>query len=287
MRTEIEAALRGGGRVVPVLVDDAALPPRDALPRPFRPITSLNAVTPAPRLLGPGPRDAGRRPGRPGAGRDPGAGGRRRPRIRSMGAGARRPGPRTTTAGSRRRSRAGSWSRCSAPAFTRRRARGSGSRAAGAFRTPPSSPRALAGLLRAWSPDSTDLRGDRAAGPGGRGAQAAGTGPSRAPAQRRRRARAGPPRARAHPRPAARRGLRELSAPGHDDLRHGARARVRARQRAVRPGGLHRRREGIAGASCTSRGTTRRTARSSRSRVRTSTSSSRSTTTATCPGPSS
>lgn len=45
VRTEIEAALRGDGRVVPVLVDDAALPPRDLLPRPFRPITSLNAVT--------------------------------------------------------------------------------------------------------------------------------------------------------------------------------------------------------------------------------------------------
>jgi TIR domain/SIR2-like domain len=45
VRTEIEAALRGGGRVVPVLVDGAALPSRDVLPRPFRPITSLNAVT--------------------------------------------------------------------------------------------------------------------------------------------------------------------------------------------------------------------------------------------------
>jgi hypothetical protein len=45
VRTEIEAALRGGGRVVPVLVDDAALPARDLLPRPFRPITALNAVT--------------------------------------------------------------------------------------------------------------------------------------------------------------------------------------------------------------------------------------------------
>lgn len=45
VRTEIEAALRGGGQVVPVLVDDAALPPRDVLPRPFRPITALNAVT--------------------------------------------------------------------------------------------------------------------------------------------------------------------------------------------------------------------------------------------------
>jgi hypothetical protein len=45
VRTEIEAALRGGGRVVPVLVDEATLPRRDALPRPFRPITSLNAVT--------------------------------------------------------------------------------------------------------------------------------------------------------------------------------------------------------------------------------------------------
>jgi hypothetical protein len=44
VRTEIEAALRGGGRVVPVLVDDAALPSRESLPRPFRPITSLNAV---------------------------------------------------------------------------------------------------------------------------------------------------------------------------------------------------------------------------------------------------
>jgi TIR domain/SIR2-like domain len=45
VRTEIEAALRGGGRVVPVLVDDATLPARDVLPRPFRPITSLNAVS--------------------------------------------------------------------------------------------------------------------------------------------------------------------------------------------------------------------------------------------------
>jgi len=45
VRTEIEAALRGDSRVIPVLVDDAALPARDALPRPFRPITSLNAVT--------------------------------------------------------------------------------------------------------------------------------------------------------------------------------------------------------------------------------------------------
>jgi TIR domain/SIR2-like domain len=45
VRTEIEAALRGGGQVIPVLVDDAALPAPDALPRPFRPITSLNAVT--------------------------------------------------------------------------------------------------------------------------------------------------------------------------------------------------------------------------------------------------
>lgn len=44
VRTEIEAALRGGRRVVPVLVDDANLPARDALPRPFRPITALNAV---------------------------------------------------------------------------------------------------------------------------------------------------------------------------------------------------------------------------------------------------
>ena len=44
VRLEIEAALRGAARVVPVLVDDAALPARDALPRPFRPITSLNAV---------------------------------------------------------------------------------------------------------------------------------------------------------------------------------------------------------------------------------------------------
>ena len=45
VRSEIEAALRGGGRVVPVLVDGAALPARDALPRPLRSITSLNPVT--------------------------------------------------------------------------------------------------------------------------------------------------------------------------------------------------------------------------------------------------
>lgn len=45
VRTEVEAALRGDGLVVPVLVDDAQVPARDRLPRPFRPITSLNAVT--------------------------------------------------------------------------------------------------------------------------------------------------------------------------------------------------------------------------------------------------
>jgi hypothetical protein len=45
VRTEIEAALRSGARVVPVLVDDAALPSRESLPRPFRPITALNAVS--------------------------------------------------------------------------------------------------------------------------------------------------------------------------------------------------------------------------------------------------
>jgi len=45
VRTEIEAALRAPGRLIPVLVDDAALPARDVLPRPFRPITALNAVT--------------------------------------------------------------------------------------------------------------------------------------------------------------------------------------------------------------------------------------------------
>jgi hypothetical protein len=45
VRAEIEAALRGAARLIPVLVDAAALPARDVLPRPFRPITTFNAVT--------------------------------------------------------------------------------------------------------------------------------------------------------------------------------------------------------------------------------------------------
>ena len=95
VRTEIEAALRGGGRVVPVLVDDAALPARDALPRPFRPITALNAVTLAPRHVGPGPRVARRRawpPRAPVAAPRAGAGERQRHGGGAVGARARRPG---------------------------------------------------------------------------------------------------------------------------------------------------------------------------------------------------
>ena len=45
LRIEIETALRGGSRVVPVLVDDAEMPARDRLPRPFKPLTRLQAAT--------------------------------------------------------------------------------------------------------------------------------------------------------------------------------------------------------------------------------------------------
>ena len=45
LRIEIETALRAGSRVVPVLVDDAEMPARDRLPRPFKPLTRLQAAT--------------------------------------------------------------------------------------------------------------------------------------------------------------------------------------------------------------------------------------------------
>jgi hypothetical protein len=45
LRLEVEAALRGNPQLVPVLVDDAGMPPRDKLPRPFRPVTEHQAVT--------------------------------------------------------------------------------------------------------------------------------------------------------------------------------------------------------------------------------------------------
>jgi TIR domain/SIR2-like domain len=45
LRIEIETALRGRPRVVPVLVDDAEMPARDRLPRPFKPLTQFQAAT--------------------------------------------------------------------------------------------------------------------------------------------------------------------------------------------------------------------------------------------------
>lgn len=45
LRLEIETALAGGVRVVPVLVDDAQMPARERLPRPFKPLASLQAVS--------------------------------------------------------------------------------------------------------------------------------------------------------------------------------------------------------------------------------------------------
>jgi SIR2-like domain/TIR domain len=43
VRLEIETAFREGRTVVPVLVDDAEMPPREALPRPFRPLADVQA----------------------------------------------------------------------------------------------------------------------------------------------------------------------------------------------------------------------------------------------------
>ncbi len=43
MRLEIETAFRTGVTVVPVLVDDAEMPPSDAMPRPFRPLAKRQA----------------------------------------------------------------------------------------------------------------------------------------------------------------------------------------------------------------------------------------------------
>jgi hypothetical protein len=43
VRLEIETAFRHGRIVIPVLVDDAEMPPREALPRPFRPLADVQA----------------------------------------------------------------------------------------------------------------------------------------------------------------------------------------------------------------------------------------------------
>jgi hypothetical protein len=45
VRLEIETAFRHGRMVIPVLVDDAEMPPRETLPRPFRPLADVQAQT--------------------------------------------------------------------------------------------------------------------------------------------------------------------------------------------------------------------------------------------------
>jgi SIR2-like protein/TIR domain-containing protein len=45
VRLEIETAFGHGAMVIPVLVDDAELPPRETLPRPFRPLVDVQAQT--------------------------------------------------------------------------------------------------------------------------------------------------------------------------------------------------------------------------------------------------
>lgn len=45
VRLEVETALQAGKTLIPVLVDDAGMPPRDALPRAFRPLAAYHART--------------------------------------------------------------------------------------------------------------------------------------------------------------------------------------------------------------------------------------------------
>ena len=45
VRLEIETAFTHGAIVIPVLVDDAEMPARDTLPRPFRPLVEVQAQT--------------------------------------------------------------------------------------------------------------------------------------------------------------------------------------------------------------------------------------------------
>jgi hypothetical protein len=45
VRLEIETAFRHGATVIPVLVDEAEMPRREAVPRPFRPLTEVQAQT--------------------------------------------------------------------------------------------------------------------------------------------------------------------------------------------------------------------------------------------------
>jgi SIR2-like domain/TIR domain len=45
VRVEIESAFKHGAMVIPVLVDDAQMPARESLPRPFRPLADVQAQT--------------------------------------------------------------------------------------------------------------------------------------------------------------------------------------------------------------------------------------------------
>ena len=45
VRLEIETAFTHGATVIPVLVDDAEMPARETLPRPFRPLAEVQAQT--------------------------------------------------------------------------------------------------------------------------------------------------------------------------------------------------------------------------------------------------
>ena len=285
VRTEIEAALRGRGRVVPVLVDDAALPSRDALPRPFRPITSLNAVSlrhaswdqdlealvgalaaPAPAATAgpaaaerPAPDEWEPTPGGPGESHY------------SRVAKALSQGELVPVLGAGVHAAAGD-----------------GTWEPGCGRLPDAAE--LAGALT--SALQAQDRLDRPCG----GRRSRSWRPTERSCSNRSFAsscsttRSSPRRSitpsRAYPACCAQRTARAIrsSSPRPTTRRSSGRSRRQASRSTWRSASPP---ESIAGASSTSPGTTLRTARSSRSTVRTSTSSSRSTTKATCPVPSS
>ena len=285
LRVELETAMRGRPHVVPVLVDDAQMPLRDSLPRPFRPVTRMQARTLRHEdwdrdvevlideliRLGPPPPapDAVIAQPPPPASR---AGAGQRLRGRGQGALRRRRGPSPPRDG-RPAGRAGRERRRRAVGVRAWRAAGRG----GAGDLPQPVLQGRAGARRPRARHAADLRDGRRRRPLPRAAGGADQGEVAA------RPRAAVPRRRAGA--AARPRLRAVPDDHHDELRHRAGAGLRCGARAVRPRRVHGRGGARGPLPPRARGGTTRAASHSRSRCPTATSASRWTTRTTWSAP--